>query len=171
MGLGYAPGSRQDRLQQRLGCITEKHDELYATDPVRFVEDAYFQCVVGLRERTRRVLNLVFGEGHEHITQLFSKVDGRSLSDIRSEIAHGALSLLDRSHEKLVRSRLGDMAKIAMAFLTRVAFRLASGEDIPTWSGHHVVGMSFHDPRSILVVSTDRVLPSKDWRIRPEWCE
>jgi hypothetical protein len=171
LGLGYTRGTKAERAKEQLECIGLKHEEVYAADPVRFTKEAYFECVVSLRSRTERVLELVFGQGHEHIIALFRKKDGYSLSDIRSGIAHGALSLLDTEDEKLVRSRLGGMAHIAREFLTRVVFGLRPGEELPKWSGRHTVGFSFADPRSVLAATPKVKFATDDWRIRPEWCD
>lgn len=171
LGLGYRRGTRQERAQQRLDCIAGMHEELYAADPVGFVREAYSECVVGLRRQTQRIAELVFGADHEYVNGLFRKVDGYSLYDIRNLVAHGSLSLVDPDDERLVRSRLGELARIASAFLTRVVFRMAPGEQLPQWSGLHKVGFSFADPRSILIATPSVTFPTTDWKIRPEWCD
>lgn len=170
-GLGYHKETKTERRQARLTCIKEKHDALYETDPGRFVMDAYFDCVVGLKERTRRVTELVFGPGHPYIKQLFEKdSDGHSLNGIRSELAHGGVTLMDRDHEQLVRNRLNEIAQISKDFLTRLIFFLKPEDPLPSWSRHYSNAMHFTDPRSTMFVNSEVPVVDKDWRIRPEWC-
>jgi hypothetical protein len=58
-GLNYHRENKSERKQARLACIKEKYEALYETDPQKFVEEAYFDCVVGLAKKTRRVVELV----------------------------------------------------------------------------------------------------------------
>ena len=172
LGLLAAPDSKATRLAERRRCIKEKHDEYYATDPELFVREAYFDCVVGLTRRLRRVMTRAFGEEHEHLATMFEKGgEEYSLAQIRSLIAHGGMTLLDREQERLVRRRVPEIARIAKEFLVRAIFLLKPGEEVPSWSGKGRGGISFADPRSCLCVSREDALPSRDWRIRPEWCD
>ena len=53
---------------------------------------------------------------------LFEKAtDGYSLTSIRGELAHGGVTLMDRNHERLVRSRLHEIEEISKEFLARMA--------------------------------------------------
>jgi len=170
-GLAFAVASKPDQPQQRLECIRRKHDELYESDPRRFVREAYFDCEVGVIERIRRVTKLVFGEDHQYLSTLFEKRGGYSLTDIRGHVAHGGLSQLSPEDVELVGGRLHEVRTIASDFLMRVIFRLRPTDRIPNWSGQHRVAFSMADPRSTLVATHETILPTKDWRIRPEWCD
>jgi hypothetical protein len=171
LGLAFSSKTKEEKAQVRSRCIAEKYSELYTTDPERFVTEAYFDCVIGLNRRIRQIAELVFGTRHDYLDALFKKRDGHSLSEIRSMLAHGRLALLDRDDEQLVRARLPEIAKISREFLTRVIFLLKPSDALPTWSQHHSISMTMSDPRMTMIVSDIRMLPTKDWRIRPEWCE
>jgi hypothetical protein len=94
------------------------------------------------------------------------------LSKLRSELAHGGVTLLDRAHEHLVRKHLYEMEAITKEFLSRVLFRVAPSEAAPTWSQHFRVTMKTNDPRSTMVTSTNAIFPKEiSWKIRPEWCD
>lgn len=171
-GLGYRKETKSERRQARLTCIKEKHDALYEIDPARFITEAYFDCIVGLKEKTKRVTELVFGPEHPYLKLLFEKdEDGHSLNSIRGELAHGGVTLMDRDHEKLVRSRLHEIADISKEFLTRLIFFLKPEDSLPSWSGRFSNAMQFTDPRSTMFVNSEVPLIDKDWRIRPEWCD
>jgi len=169
-GMGYVPARvpKKRREQQRDECIARKYEELYATSPTRFVEEAYSKCVVGLAQQVRGVAEHIFGHDHEYVHALFKERDGYSLSSMRSRIAHGRLSLRRREHEDLVWSRVYEMSRIAREFLMRLALRLGPDAAIPRWSQSSLIGVSGFDPRGFLVASPE-LLPNKDWRIRPEW--
>ena len=134
-------------------------------------EEAYFECVLSLKKKTRRIAELVFGEQHWSIGALFEKRNGHSLRDIRGKLAHGGFTLLERDHEQLVRARLPEMEQVAREFLVRLAMRLKPSDRLPTWSQRHRVSLSTSDPRSTLCTSTLDAFPQTDWRIQPEWSD
>lgn len=171
-GLEYSRGGKAERRQKRTDCVQEKYEALYSKNPIKFVQEAYFECIVGLKEKTRRVAEMVFGPGHEYLEILFKKSDdGYSLSDIRSRLAHGGVTLLNRDDESLVRNRLHEIEEISKDFLTRIIFLLKPSDSLPSWSGRHAAYLSAADPRTTLVATKESILPTTDWRIRPEWCD
>lgn len=170
-GLGYTKKSKDEIHDTKKRCIEEKYKSLYAEDPVRFIREAYFDCHESLKSKTRQIVSLVFGEDHEYIKKLFNKEEGWSLSDIRGALAHGDLSHLDDTHRELVRERIYDIELIARDLIHRLNLRLRPEDEIPSWSGKHALACSTADPRMTLVVSKEEIIPNKDWRIRPEWCD
>lgn len=171
LGLSPVQESKSEQAQLKTECIKKKHDAVYTEDPTRFVEEAYFECVLSLKAKTRRVAELVFGPGHKYVKALFEKADGYSLTDIRGRLAHGGVTLLAKEHETLVNKRLPEIAEIAREFLIRVIFVLKPMDRLPSWSQEHRSSVSMTDPRNTMVVTHEKVLPTDDWRIRPEWCE
>ncbi len=169
--LRYSRTTKEERKEERVECIRRKYDDLYANDPYKFVEEAYIECIYGLKKKTRLIAEQVFGPDHAYLNALFEKRNGYSLSDIRSKLAHGAVTLLVKEDERLVRNRCGEIAEISKEFLTRIIFSLKSTDPLPTWSGQYSASFSFNDPRTILVATKDDIFPNKDWRIRPEWCD
>lgn len=172
LGLEYSKETNQSKSERRLDCIRSTLEALYPKDPIQFVRRAYFDCVLSLKEKTRRVAEEVFGAGHPYLKALFDPAeDGHSLYDLRGKLAHGEFALLDKQDEDLVANRVREMASISKEFLTRIMFLLKPNEVLPTWSGRHMPSLMATDPRSILVARHEAVLPTKDWRIRPEWCQ
>jgi hypothetical protein len=169
-GLGYSRPTKKERKEERVECIRKIHDVLYAKDPHKFVEEAS-KCIYGFGKKTRLITEQVFGSDHKYIKALFEKREGYSLSDIRNKLAHGAITLLDKEDERLVRNRCGEIAEISKEFLTRIILSLKPTDPLPTWSGQYSVSLSFNDPRTILVTTKDNIFPNKDWRIRPKWCD
>ena len=170
-GLGYSKQTKDKIQEEKKKCIEEKYLKLYKEDPIKFIRDAYFECHESLKSKTRQVIRLIFGESHEYIQKLFTKEEGWSLSDIRGALAHGELSYLDEKHQEIVAKRIYDIEIIARDLIHRLNFRLKPGEAIPSWSGRHSMSCSTADPRMTLVVSDEKIIPNKDWRIRSEWCD
>jgi len=169
-GLDYHRETKPERRQRTVNCIQEKHRS-YEDDPIKFVKEAYLDCLYGITEKVRRISEIVFGSDHDCLRALFEERDASSLSAIRSQIAHGEFTLISRDDETLVRRRLPEMARICKDFLVKIAFLLKPSESFPQWSGKVSSHVGFSDPRNILVVSHESMLPSKDWRIRGEWCD
>jgi len=157
--------------EEKVKCIQKKLDDLYTQDPIKFVRSAYFDCVVSLKNKTKAVAELVFGKDHEHVKGLFEKKDGYSLSGLRGIVAHGTSGLIDTDIEKVIEKRCPELAEIVKSFLTRIIFGLKPGEDLPKWSGKHMVSMSTSAPRGTHVVSDLKMIPNNDWRIRSEWVD
>ena len=109
-------------------------------------------------------------QNHHFINQLFDKCDGHSLSSIRGDLAHGKLSMSNRSHANLIRSRLPEIEDIAKEFLSRIIFQLKFDENVPKWSKSYILSIQMNDPRNTLFVSREDIIHNKDWRIRAEWC-
>jgi len=130
--------------------------------------------VAGLKAKAKAIATRTFGENHEYVRLLFEKseADGVSLSDLRSELAHGGVTLLDKTHEALITKNLFTMGTITREFLLRVLFRLQPSDEVPTWCQEFKFGMSAADPRTTMWTTTGKTFPQgTSWRIRPEWCE
>ncbi len=171
---GPAKPNRAARKALAIDCINAKHAEMFGTDPIRFVEQSYFECVRSLKTKTKKVATETFGEGHPYVKLLFEKsVNGEMpLSDLRSKLAHGGITLLEKEHHSLVSRNLYEMGNIAREFLLRVLFGLKPSETVPSWSRRHQTSIITTDPRSTMWSTTDAVFPEgTSWKIRTEWCE
>lgn len=170
LGVNYHIPDRIKSKEERKKCIGYYSKKYLKTKPVLFISEAYFDCIVGLRRKLQAITELIFGKDHHYLELFFKKRDGHSLYSIRQEIAHGKLSLLDRSHAKLVKSRLPEIEKISEEFLLRIIFKLKSKQKIPKWSKQYHQTVYTNDPRTLLFAGNEDILPTKDWRIRSEWC-
>jgi hypothetical protein len=171
-GLGYTSLAKAEQRERKKDCIKEIHDRLYETDSIKFVEESYFRCVLSLKYKCKSVAERVFGVEHKYVKTLFQKgEDGFALSDIRGLIAHGDVAILYKEHEDLVRMRLHEIMTISNEFLLRLTFQLKPSDSLPSWSGLHSVSMAFIDPRNTLVATHEKIFPTSDWKIRPEWLD
>ena len=166
--------SKAERRDATVACIIQKHEELFEHDPRRFVEESYFNCIVGLKQKARKAAAVVFGEDHPHLTLLFEKspTGEISLAELRSHLAHGGMTLLQKADRDLVRKNVHRMGEVAKEFLLRVLFQLKPSDPAPSWSGMARVGLGVADPRTTMWSTTESVFPKPtNWKIRPEWCE
>ena len=67
--------------------------------------------------------------------------------------------------------RIYTIERIARDLIFRLILRLKPEEKVTYWSGKHASFLSASDPRIHLVVSDEKIIYNKDWRIRAEWCD
>jgi hypothetical protein len=150
-------GSRSDQIEALRA-------ELYDAHPEKFVRRAYFEVIIGSTERTRRLIEAVFGQASREFELLFSRADGPSLADLRSRLAHGKASELTQSEARTLRDRLSEDRMICRNLLLRLLLRTSSGEALPP--SKRIASWSFQDPRAIEIATG---LPEQDWTIQPDW--
>lgn len=152
-----------------LNCIQIKHDQLYATDPKQFIEEAYFDCIGSIQKKLRQTIEIVFGIDHEHIKLFFDKKGGYSLYDLRSKLAHGSFASLDSEHVELIKKRLPDIKHIAYQFILRLSTATLKNEKPKNINSSRSFSILFSSPKGTGVTNTLNMFPNKDWRIKPEW--
>ena len=172
-GLTVHLSTTRSLRETRVDCIKELAQELFDSDTITFVTRAYFECVQSLKKRLKIVMELVFGPAHPYLDLLFSASSGPSVADIKSKLAHGRLTLISPDDDRLIRASLSQMANIAHEFILRPCLNTDPSKPIHplTWSGEFSLEVSMADPRAILITTDVRMLPTRDWRIRPEWCD
>jgi hypothetical protein len=169
LGLGFHSESPEERKKKAEDRIKRKHDELYETDPIEFIKKAYFDDVTGITNKTRRVIEFIFGKEHEYVTLLFKAgKDKESLSDIRGKLAHGDITLLSRDHEKMIEDNLDQMSQITTDFIKKIIY-VGVEDKIPTYSGSHIISMLMNDPRITRVTNNSQMIGHTDWTIKSEW--
>ncbi|KPK45797.1 MAG: hypothetical protein AMJ77_06855 [Dehalococcoidia bacterium SM23_28_2] len=111
----------QQRKERRQECIRNIMDQLLDANPEKAVEQAYSQCVVGLGQRLQAHLTHVFGGETHPIELLFKRrVDGKTLYDLRHEIAHGKMDALSQAQREAVFRRARDLERIARRYIFEV---------------------------------------------------
>jgi hypothetical protein len=122
--------SDSDRKRQRDACI----DAIFAESPpsAKTVTEAYQGCIRrSIREtveshldrvfRNKRVSRMIFGE----------KVSGKTIWQLRHDIAHGNLNLLDRDATRFIESRVGTLERIARDYLRIILSTVAQETYFP----------------------------------------
>jgi len=109
--------TKLERKKQQIGCIEEK---LRLEDKIQAIKEAYFDCVVGLKSTLKNHLSNIFSDKQEWIDLLFETKNGKSLYDLRSEIAHGRLNSLSPEDNKMIQKKIWDVQKIAFNYIITV---------------------------------------------------
>ena len=156
----------EEKKRLRLDGIKALHDALYESDPIAFIERAYFDCVQSVSERTKFVIRHVFGEQHPYFEAMFKKGKEKySLLELRGRLAHGRMHHSVREDMEIVEHRLPEIVSISREFLMRLALALRSTEQLPAWGGSHKIFISMTDPRATMVMTGSKsMLPQTDWK-------
>lgn len=168
---GFAPKPKELQEAEERKCIEEYRTKFLEKDPVRFIREAYSECIRGIRRRTLACFDKVFGAESSATKTICGKADGVSLEDIRHRIAHGEYSGWDFKDEDIVLRHVGRLESVAREFLLRVLLRLRPWDEVPSWSGMHQVSALMADPRSTLVVSDLQIVGDHDWTIKAGWID
>jgi len=113
--------TRTERLAKREKCIDDTLSELLQSNPTKAISMAYFDCVVGIKRRLRTHLEHVFTSDAEPIALLFGhEVEGKSLYDLRHEVAHGTTDALSEVQRDRIRQRVWDAERLARRYVLTV---------------------------------------------------
>ena len=113
--------TKQQRKEWRQACIRDTMAQLLDGDPEKAVQAAYFDCIVGIRKRLEAHLMNVFRDETEPIELLFKlKVDGKTLYELRNEIAHGRMDALSEAQREAIFARAWDVERIARQYILKV---------------------------------------------------
>jgi len=112
------PTPRADRLKNREQCIENVLSQWLKSDPAKAVTTAYFDCVVGIKRRLKTHLEKIFAPDNGPIDLLFeNKIEGKSLYDLRNDIAHGTTDALSEAQIDQIRQRVWDAEKTARKYI------------------------------------------------------
>lgn len=113
--------TKEQKNEQKGECIKEVILEVIDSDPEKAIKMAYFDCVIGIKKRLRAHMENILPKEKEVIESLFSvKVDGKTLYDIRNEIAHGRMDSLSDTQKGEVLKRSRDMERISRKYVVEV---------------------------------------------------
>jgi len=134
--------TKQQRKEWRQACIRDTMTQFLDNDPEKAVLTAYFNCMVGIRQRLQSHLQGIFQEDTEPIDLLFNlKIEGKTLYDLRNEIAHGRMDALSEAQRETVMLRAWDLERVARTYILKVlgnitGYELAEQEIIESISPH-----------------------------------
>ncbi|GAH18391.1 unnamed protein product, partial [marine sediment metagenome] len=154
-------------------CIDQLFTEYFSEDKKKFIERAYFNCVKTLTYQTQQGLKAVFGKKCDIVTKIYKplKDEKYSLEDIRHKIAHGEFVAWDFRNEEIVRRKLYPLMRITQEFILRILTYIKPEDKLPNLDKEVFFSLSMYSPNSTMVVSDLNILPTKDWKIRPEWID
>lgn len=113
--------TKSERKEQREKCIKDTLDYLLATDPVKAINSAYFDCVIGIKKMLKEHLERVFADDPASVDLLFNtKIEGKILYDLRHIIAHGTADILSEVQREKIYDRVWDAERIARKYILKV---------------------------------------------------
>lgn len=115
--------SRPERKRRREACIKKTLES--EIEPTQAVQQAYFECVVGSRAMLEDNLNRVLGDSQASQVLFGEKVSGKTLWDLRNDIAHGSLNVLSETETRFVSSRAGILEDISRSYVRAIFAALA----------------------------------------------
>jgi hypothetical protein len=94
-------------------------------EPTKAIQEAYFSCVVGSKALIREHLNRIFGSNRASKAIFTEEVEGKTLWQLRNDIAHGSLNILSNQEIAFVSNRVGLLEEIARTYLRIILTSLA----------------------------------------------
>jgi hypothetical protein len=99
-------------------CIDKTLKLWLDENPRKAIKLAYSECVVTISRRLKKHLGNVFGEESQEYRLLFKdKVEGRTLYDLRHNIAHGEANALSEKQRDKINQRIFDAERISKKYL------------------------------------------------------
>jgi hypothetical protein len=153
--------------------MVKEYDKLYKEhypDGIKaLLSKGYFDIHESLNRLVKSAFASVYGDKHKIYELMFNNKTG--LVGLRGSIVHEGYSDWDRAQYALAQKNLGNLHQIAYSFIMNVALRIPQGSKPPKLSMRFKHSMDASHPNTTLVVTTLKVLPNKDWLIRPEWLD
>jgi hypothetical protein len=97
------------------------------------IQKAYFECINhSIKDMLTDHLNRVFQNADASNLMFSERTDGKSLWNLRNDIAHGSLNLLSEIDSHYISNHVGELEVIARNYLRRIFTTLAQSEYFPT---------------------------------------
>jgi len=130
--------TKNERRESCKNCIEEKMED-FRKNPCSAISSMYFDCVVGVKKTLKRHLEFVLPNDTPKIKLFFEdEVDGKTLYDLRNDIAHGSLDILTEKQVVQLNSRLHEVEEISSRYILTV-FKKCLGINYPVEINNAVV--------------------------------
>lgn len=118
------PAIASERRKRREECVQAIFKDRAVSAGT--VQEAYFKCLyTSIREMLEGHLNRVFGTEQASKTLFREKVDGKTLWQLRNDMAHGNLDLVSEQAVRFLSARVPVLEDIARSYLRRIFAALA----------------------------------------------
>jgi hypothetical protein len=125
--------SKAERRTQRDRCIRELLAAPLGQDLRNTIERAYFDCVTPITKKLKGHLGNVFKLTPAAVSLLFTeKVEGKSLYDLRHDIAHGTADALSEVQREQIFNRAWEVERIARQYIMTVLTAALGVEELST---------------------------------------
>jgi hypothetical protein len=122
--------TKLERKENRESCIAD----ILASDlePTKAITEAYFRCVVGSKALVEDHLNRVMGNDQASRAMFVEESSGKTLWQLRNDIAHGNLNVLNDYEIAFLSSRVSLLEEIARTYLRVILSSLAGSNFFST---------------------------------------
>jgi hypothetical protein len=122
--------SKSRRKRRRKECVQRVFANSHVTP--RLVERAYWECVgTSIREMLEDHINRVLTEPQVSRLLFVEKVGGKTLWELRNDIAHGSLYILSDQETQLLSRRVPVLESVVRRYLTTIFSNLARRDYFP----------------------------------------
>ena len=116
--------NKKEKNDAKRDCIKNILDTIdYNDKPWVTMKEAYFDCESGIKKMVERQIKKVFKEDSFLLPIYTDKVNGKSLYDIRSEIAHGSIDTLNVDEIAIIESRIDDISKLSVNYVLAILYQ------------------------------------------------
>ena len=164
----FHPGIDKFSRTEKIECIENLEKEIRGKSVFQFIHDSYDKCLKSINRKFTIILPYVLGNKHWSIKTFFE--GNNSLMKIRNKITHGEFSLYNDEHKMIVEKSLNDIADLSREFILRLLLKKQSKDKLEEWGNNFIASFSMSDPRITMVCSSEKILPTTEWKIKPEWC-
>lgn len=113
--------TKSDRRTQRSDCIKATLDSILEEDPTKAVQEAYFECVGGIKKRLKEHLERVMGKDNENVKLFFEGTNANpSLYNLRHTIAHGTLDTISEDDILRIKKNLFTIERFSLQYVWTV---------------------------------------------------
>jgi hypothetical protein len=145
--------TRPKRKAQREECIKTTLDNLLNANPTEAIKSAYFNCIIGIKQRLKTHLERVFVDDLAPVDLLFNtKVEGKTLYDLRHAIAHGTADALSEAQREIIYARVWDAERLARRYIVKV-LELVMGKSLFVQQ----MTSSLYHPIQNAIISSERM--------------
>lgn len=103
-------------------CIVSILDDIYSYNKIKAIETSFYDCIyLSKTKMLKSHLNRIFKIYKKPIKLLFdTKIEGKTLYDLRHMIAHGGLDALSDLQRQTVNNRIWDIENMARKYLVNI---------------------------------------------------
>lgn len=148
----------------------QKAEKKFVKDFFNKILGKLFHKEIGNYSKTKKVLEAVLGKESNAFKAFKKKIKGKSgkeyvLYDLRSNIAHGRFTPLEKEEIELITKNLYKLQSLTRKFISKVLWKGDANNIKETFS----ISLMMADPRSTGITNDINLVNRHDWRIKLEW--
>lgn len=123
--------TKHDKEERRAQCIQQTLDRYLAQDATEAIRRAYFDCVSSTRGFLQAHLTRAFNDPGPAQILFEEKVKGKTLWQIRNDIAHGSLDIINEPQLAFIERSIPSLEKISRGYLRALLSAISGADAFP----------------------------------------